>query len=207
MANGRVITGYSKPYVAKYAISDNTVSYTSVQALARGVSVSIEPDTGDANDFYADNMVAESVGAMFSGGTLTLTVDGLKDAARKLISGIATTGESITIGTGTSAPTTTVYSYDDQQSVPYCGVGFIVRYMEAGATSYVAYVLPKVAFKQEGLDAATQEEDIEFQTTELEATIMRDDTTHHRWLRFSEECATEALAENAVKVLLGASLT
>ena len=38
-ANGRVITGFSQPYVALYSESGGTVTYASGQILARGVSV------------------------------------------------------------------------------------------------------------------------------------------------------------------------
>lgn len=198
MANGRVITGYSKPYVALYSVADNTVTYTSGQALARGVSVNIEPDTGDDNTFFADNVAAESAGGTFSGGTVTLVVDGLKDAARKLIMGLPT-ATSTTVTTGT---TVDVYVYDDDQSIPYVGIGFVVRYMENGTTSYVPYVLTKCVFKNDGLDASTQEESIDFQTTELEATIMRDDTSKHAWLKFGAGQTSEAAAEAVVKALL-----
>ena len=39
MANGRIITGFSKPYVAKYAESSGTVTYSDGMVLARGVEV------------------------------------------------------------------------------------------------------------------------------------------------------------------------
>lgn len=201
MANGRVITGYSKPYVALYNVSDNAVTYSEGMPLARGVSVSIDPESGDGNDFYADNVTAESVGGTFTGGTMTLTVDGLKDAARKLVMGIVTEN-TITVGTGTTS-SVKVYDYDDQQVAPYVGVGFIVRYMENGVTTYVPHVITKAVFSPEGLEAATQEEDIEFQTTELEATIMRDDTQNHRWQRVAEAQTTEALAEAVIRAILG----
>lgn len=201
MANGRVITGYSKPYVARYNVSDNAVTYSDGMPLARGVSVSIEPESGDGNDFYADNVTAESVGGTFTGGTLTLTVDGLKDEARKLVMGIVTEN-TVTVGTGTTS-SVKVYDYDDQQVAPYVGVGFIVRYMENGVTTYVPHVITKAVFSPEGLEAATQEEDIEFQTTDLEATIMRDDTQNHRWQRVAEAQTTEALAEAVIRAILG----
>ena len=201
MANGRVITGYSKPYVALYNVSDNAVTYSEGMPLARGVSVSIDPESGDGNDFYADNVTAESVGGTFTGGTLTLTVDGLKDAARKMVMGIVTEN-TVTVGTGTTS-SVKVYDYDDQQVAPYVGVGFIVRYMENGVTTYVPHVITKAVFSPEGLEAATQEEDIEFQTTELEATIMRDDSQYHRWQRVAEAQTTEALAEAVIRAILG----
>ena len=77
MKAGKVTTGFSKPYVALYAESSGTVTYSSGQLLARGVEVSIEPEVGDANKFYADNIVAETIAGIFQGGTATFTVDGL----------------------------------------------------------------------------------------------------------------------------------
>ena len=196
-ANGRVITGYSMPRVALYSAEGNTVTYTSVQPLARGVDVSIEPETADSNDFYADNVLAETASGQFSGGTLTMNVDGLKDAARKLIMGLPTATE-VTVG----SETVDVYDYDNRQVIPYVGVGFVVRYMEDGVTSYMPVVLPKVQFAVEGLEAATQEEEIDWQTQELTASIMRDDTTEQKWRRVAAAQTTEAKAVAVIEALL-----
>ena len=89
MADGRVITGFSKPYVAKYTANGSTVTYSDGMIFARGVSVSLAPESADDNNFYADNVVAESAGGVFTGGTATLTVDGLNPAARALAMGLA----------------------------------------------------------------------------------------------------------------------
>lgn len=199
MANGRVVTGFSKPYVAIYNANEGNPTYSGGMALARGVDVSLDIETADTNDFYADNVLAESAGNAFAGGTVTLTVDGLKDEARKLIMGLSTETE-LTVGSATVK----VQEYDDRQERPYVGVGFVVRYMENGVTSYVPYVIPKVQFADDGLEAATQEENIEFQTAELEATIMRDDSANHRWRRIAEAQTTEALAEAVVQAMLAA---
>jgi len=197
MANGRVITGYSMPRVALYSAEGNTVTYTNVQPLARGVDVSIEPETADSNDFYADNVLAETASGQFSGGTLTLNVDGLKDAARTLIMGLPTATE-VTVG----SETVDVYDYDNRQVIPYVGVGFVVRYMEDGVTSYMPVVLPKVQFAVEGLEAATQEDEIDWQTQELTASIMRDDTTEQKWRRVAAAQTTEAKAVAVIEALL-----
>ena len=47
MANGKVITGYSNPIVARYTYSGGAISYSDKMPLARGVEVSIEIETGD----------------------------------------------------------------------------------------------------------------------------------------------------------------
>ena len=194
MANGRVITGFSLPYVALYSESGGAISYSSGTALARGVNVQLTPnDAGDDNVFYADNVAAERVAGVFTGATLTLTVDGLKDAARKLIMGLPNASAE-TVGT----ESVDFYYYDDDQAIPYVGVGFVVRYMEEGVTTYVPVVLPKCRFDQINDNAATQEESIDWQTQELTATVLRADDTKHSWRIVGEGLATEAKASAAV---------
>lgn len=199
MANGKVITGYSNPIVAKYAYSGGAISYSDKMPLARGVEVSIEIETGDATNFYADNTIAESVAGQFNGATATLTVDGLKTAARTLIAGLVTT-RTITVG----ADTVNTTVYDDLQVIPYVGIGFVVRYMENGVTTYAPVIFPKAQFSPEGLEAATQGEEVEFQTTELEATIMRADDANHSWKVIAEDQDTEADAVAVINTYFAA---
>ena len=199
MANGRVITGFSKPWVATYANSGGTVTYDDGQYLARGVDVSIEPEAADSTQFYADNVVAEQAGGGFTGGTVTLTVDGLKEAARKLIMGLPTES-SVTVG----SDTVKMSDFGDAMQIPYVGIGFVVRYMEDGVTTYEPVVLTKCQFSVFGTSAATQEDAIEFQTQSLEAAIMRDDTTAHNWKRVGEAQTTEAAAEAVIQAILTA---
>lgn len=181
MAKGRVITGYSDPYVAIYtAGTAGAVSYSSGQALARGVSVNIDVETTEDNRFYADNIVAENEAGKFKNGTLTATVDGLKDTANDLILGLTAS--------------TDYTDYDDDQKIPYVGFGCVVRYMEDGEESYMAVVLPKVMFNEPTMDAETQEDEIDWQTQELTAQIFRDDTEKHKWKRRFTAKSTQALA-------------
>ena len=189
MANGKFITGYSQPIVAKYTYSSNTISYSDVMPLARGVEVQMEVEIGDATNFFADNTIAEAVAGQFNGATATFTVDGLKDAARNLIAGLVTT-KSIPV----SSSTVSAKVYDDLQVIPYVGIGFVVRYMENGVTTYAPVILPKAQFSPESLNAATQGESVEFQTTELQATVMRADDANHSWKVVAEDQATEAAA-------------
>lgn len=189
--NGRVITGFSKPYVALYSESGGAVSYSSAQILARGVSASFDlEDATDDNKFYADNILAESVAGTFGGGTVTLTVDGLFTAAEKLILGLP-----VEDADGWTP-------YDDDMSIPDVGIGFIVRYMSEGVTTYVPVVLTKCKFAAPNLSANTQEEDIEWQTQELTATVMRDDSSKHCWMKKGAGQATEAAAEAMITAFL-----
>ena len=192
MAAGKVCTGFSKPYVALYSAAGGTVTYTSGQKLARGVNVTITPESGDDNKFYADNILAETANTTFTGGDLALTVDGLLATAEKLIMGLPTSSGGW-------------MAYDDDQAVPYVGVGFIARYQSDGVVSYTPIVLAKCMFNQVTTSAATQEENVDFQTQDLSAKIFRSDDTKHSWKFVGDDETTEAAAEAALKTKLGIS--
>lgn len=185
---GKVCTGFSLPYVAVYSNSGSTVSYTGGQKLARGVSVTIEPnETTDDNIFYADNVAAETERGTFTGATTTLTVDGLLPAAEALIMGLG------------SPDTDGGYEYNSSQAIPYVGLGFVARYMSGGVTSYSPIVLYKNSFNPITTSAATQEDAIDWQTQELTANTLRSDATGAPWKYVGAPCATEAEAEAVIK--------
>lgn len=186
MAAGRVCTGFSLPYVAKYVNTSGTISYTSGQKLARGVDVTISPEAASDNDFYADNVVAETAGGKFTSGTFSLTVDGLLADAEKLIMSLP-------------AMTGGWYNYDNTQGNNYFGLGFIARYMSDGVTTYVPYILTKVSFDPLETSASTQEADISWQTQNITGRILRDDSESELWKKVGEEKSTEAAAEALIK--------
>jgi phi13 family phage major tail protein len=190
-AAGKVVTGFSKPYVAAYTYADNAITYTNAQELARGVKVSLEPESSDASNFYANNIVAETEGGGFTGATLTLTVDGLFASAERFILGLQAAGED-----GFS-------DYNSSSKAPFVGVGFIVRSMSNHNTLYTPVVLYKTMFKQPTQEAETQGDEINWQTTELEATVMRADTSDLRWKAVGSDYDTEAEALTALQTKLG----
>lgn len=198
MVAGKVITGYSLPYVAKYSATGGNVTYSGGMRLARGVSVSINPEVGDANPFHADNVEAETVPGIFTGGTAELTVDGLLNEAEAFIYGLPTP-ESLSYG---ESKTVDVYAYGEEIQIPYVGIGFIIRYMSGGVTTYCPIILTKARFQTPSTEAATQEENIEWQTQSLTADLMRDDSTGHNWKKFAEDQETEAEAEEILKAML-----
>lgn len=186
MAAGRVTTGFSKPYVAVYAASGGTVTYSSGTLLGRGRDITITAESSDDNIFYADNVAAENDGGRFTGGTATITIDGLLAATRRLIYGLPAAVDGWT-------------AYDDDMAVPYVGIGGIVRRMMDGATTYVPIILTKCRFNIPEDAATTQEESIDWQTESLEATIFRADDAKHAWKMIGDDMATEAAAEAAIK--------
>lgn len=193
-AAGRVATGFSKPYVANYTANGNTVTYSNARKLARGVNVNLQPKSSDDNIFYADNQAAESASGVFTGGTVELEVDGLFTSAYNMIMGIEDQASGWTPD-GASA------------EVPYMGIGFIVRWMSEGATTYQPVVLAKTKFAIPEEERATQEDEIDWQTTTLSATLMRDDTEDQAWRYRGEDFTTEAAAEEALQEFLGGTVS
>lgn len=191
MAAGKVTTGFSKPYVALYSETNGVITYSDGQLLARGVDVTISPESGDDNIFYADNIAAETDAGRFTGGTVSLTVDGLLAATRKLIFGLpAADGDGWT-------------AFGDDMAVPYVGIGYIARQQSDGVVTYVPTVLAKCRFNLPEDAAATQEDEIDWQTQSLEAVILRGDDANHNWKFIGADESTETAAEAALKTKLG----
>lgn len=198
-AAGKVLIGFSKPYVAKYTNTGGSISYTDGQILARGVSVALSPDSNDDNKFYADNILAESIGGIFTGAEVTLTVDGLLNSTEKFIYGLPT-ADSMTVSSGV---TVDIYKYGDAATAPYVGIGYIAMYMQDGVKSYRPTILRKCRFNLAEDSAETMGEEIDWQTKELTASVMRDDSTGHEWKWFGADQSSEAAAENVIRVALG----
>lgn len=194
-AAGRVCTGFSKPYVATYSNVGTTVTYSGGRLLARGVSVNLQPESSEDNNFYADNIVAESSAGEFLGGTVEFEVDGLFKEVEDLIFGAPTADSDGWTADG------------DANEVPYCAAGFITRWMSDGVTTYQPVVLAKIKFALPEEERATQEDEINWQTTTLSAALMRDDTAAHNWRYRGTSFSTEAAAEEALKDFLGISTT
>ncbi len=190
--------GLSKPYYAIYSNEGSTVTYSEGGLLGKAVELSMELEGADANILYADNGPAESAN-QFAGGTLTITTDDLLPEPTAAILGLelqAIDNDEIT------TPTPKELVYGDSQVIPYVGFGVIVKKQQNNATKWMGIVYPKVQFSNPGIEATTQGETIEWQTPELSATIMRDDTMAHNWCRHAL-LDSEADAEFYVKGLLG----
>lgn len=191
--------GLSKPYFAVYSVAGSTVSYANGAVMGKATEANIEIDTTEDNNLYADNAIAET-DRTFAGGTLTLSTDDLSQEVSKAILGLAE--QAITGIEGVTDTSVKELLYDDQQQTPYLGVGFIIKKKVGGVYKWRGVILTKVMFSTPADAATTQGETIEWQTPELSATIMRDDSTNHMWKR-EATFTTEAQAEAYIKDRLG----
>lgn len=187
------LIGLSKPYLATYVNNNGTVTYSARTVLGKYTNLDLSLDSADENILYADNGPAES-DSQFSGGTVTVTTDDLLAAAFKTALGL--TEQSISTTVTTATPKWLVF--DDSQNAPYFALGGIIKKKVNGAYKWVCFVLEKIKFRNPDLSVATQGETIEWQTPELEATILRSDASGHPWFRMSSELNSE---EDAIAIL------
>lgn len=167
-----VTIGYSKPYVALYSGSGGKDTYTSGMSLGGGVSYTDSIEVADDNDFYADNRVDETESGVFTSGEATMNVNYLSPAAAKMILGLT---NQTTVGD------VQWDDYDDDANPPDVGYGHVKKVMNDGVIQYIAFVLPRIKFALPNESAETQGENIDWQTQELTATIMRSLNGKHKW--------------------------
>lgn len=191
--------GVSKPYFALYNFSGGSVSYSGGGIFAKAVEFGTTIESTEDNNFYADNAVQEADKARFASGTLSVTTDEMTMDATAALLGMAL--KAVTVDTKPYYELV----YDDDLSSPDLGFGVIVKRIHNGREKYRAIVLCKVKFGIPADAATTQGETIDWQTSELSGTIMRDDTAKHGWKR-EASFATEAEARKYIQTILNITL-
>ncbi len=192
LAAGAVGTGFRFPTVALYNGTGAPGTHTAGRRLARGVSMSLNVQTAEGNNFFADDVAAESNADRFSSGTMTLVVDGLLPDSERMINGLP---EEETVEAGSKQVPIT-RTGDDSNS-PNVGYGAIRVYESNGIELFRCIVIPKVCFRQVGFDAETQTEQKNYQSQSLTADIFRIDGGKHdwRWLGALYTTVEEAVAD------------
>lgn len=190
--------GLSKPFFAIYSENGGVVSYANGGVLGKYTALQLQLENASENILYADNGPAESDSG-FAGGTFSVTTDDLRPDVAKAIFGL--TEETISAQDVTTAGAKWQVN-DDDQVIPYLGVGGVLTKKVDGEVKYVAFVLEKVQFQNNGMDVTTQGETIEWQTPTLEGKLFRSDNAKHSWRRLSTLLDSEADAIAAVKGFL-----
>lgn len=182
---------YSKATVSS---SDGSVTgYSGVQTMGKAINVSFEPNDVDTNNLYANNGIAESDTANGSGGTLTFTLDRLTEDAAADLYGLTKTSSSVTVNSTTVSGTGFDYSGDEQANP--VGVGFIIWGQENNNREHhKAVIYRNVTFKMPSISAQTLGESIEWQTPELEGTVIgKEGDGTHAWFK-TREFSSQAAA-------------
>lgn len=195
-----VTTGFSNIHVALYSANAGVVKYTSVRKLGRSVSMTTDISTSDDNNFYADDRLAETeTGSAFTDGSGTMTIDGLTADDEAFLMGLKA-GNSVEV----NDQTVETLAYGADMDPPYIGIGAVKKVQRDGKSYYKAFIMTKCRCKVPGDDASTQEEQIDWQTQDIDFTILRDDSEKNLWKVIPKELfATENEATAFIKAYLG----
>ncbi len=190
--------GLSKPYAAKYNYDELTgkVTYSDGVLMGKLIEMTVEPEVTDDSNLYADNGIVESVRA-FTGGNVSITTDHLTQEVSKMILGVTETEETVD-GIDEAVK---VLSFDDDMTQPELGFGDIIKTMKNGELVWRVMILPRVKFSIPAESATTQGESIEWQTPELNATLMKSQEGKHPWKKIAD-FKSEENAEKYIKNFL-----
>ena len=161
-------------YYSKATIANGVVTgYAGVKTMGKAISASFEPNTPDDNPLYANNAVAENDCSGASGGTLTLTLDRLTQEAAADLYGLTVEDVEVTVGDtpGTQVDGTALKYTGNEQSAPV-GVAFIRQNQVDGVRNHEVILYRRATFSMPADSAQTMGESIEWQTPEIEGTVM-----------------------------------
>ena len=167
-------------FYAKAAVENGVVTgYTGgTKNMGKAISAEFEPNNPEDNPLYANNGVAENDASGASGGTINMTLDRMTmDTAADLYgleveeTSVMVSGQSVT-GRGLKYTGT-------EQSAPV-GVAYIRMNQEDGVRSHEVVLYRRATFSMPAQSAQTMGESIEWQTPEVEGTVMgmEGDGTH-----------------------------
>ena len=161
-------------YYSKATIANGVVTgYAGVKTMGKAISASFEPSTPDDNPLYANNAVAENDSSGASGGTLTLTLDRLTQEAAADLYGLTVEDVEVTVGDtpGTKVEGTALKYTGNEQSAPV-GVAFIRQNQVDGVRNHEVILYRRATFSMPADSAQTMCKSIEWQTPEIEASVM-----------------------------------
>jgi len=187
-------------YYSPAVITDGVVTgYTGASIMGKAISASFEQAEPDDNPLYANNAVAEHDSHAGSGGTLTLTLDRLTQAAVADLYGL--TIKTSTVEVASTDVTGTGFDYTgDEQSKPV-GVAFIRWCQENDdRNKHEVIIFRNVTFGFPSIDAQTLGETIEWQTPEISGTVIgKEGDGSNPWFKtrvFPSQAAAEQFIEN-----------
>ena len=168
-------------YAAKYVNTNGTITYTDPQQVGDAMTANLELRYAEGR-LYAESTLAEYMRKAV-GGTISLGVKYIKDAAQQMLFGKRTKTRSITYTpAGSTASTTTsvagltIGGSDEGQ---YVGVAFYSPDMVDGVKKYTCVFVHKALFGPPSMALQTAGENITFNTPTTSGEFLSDDSATH----------------------------
>lgn len=164
--------------IAKYVNTSGTISYTGAQSIGDAMNVNIEVRSAEGR-LYAESTLAEYIRKIV-GGTISIAVKYIPEAAQKVLFGAKENTRSITYtpegGSSTSASVDSLV-LGAKSDPSYVGVGFYAPDMVDGAKKYTCVKIARALFGPPGMTLQTAGENIQFSTPTTSGEFMADNST------------------------------
>ena len=174
---------------AKYVNTAGSISYTNPQAVGDAMTANLEMRYAEGR-LYAESTLAEFM-KKATGGTISLGVKYIKDAAQQLLFG--STSKSRTITVGTTEVSVSGLVLGAKSSPVYVGIAFYAPDMIDGVEKYTCVFVRKALFGPPAMSMQTAGESIQFSTPTTSGEFLADDSTNQDMLEVAI-CDTEAAA-------------
>lgn len=186
---------------AKYVNTDGVITFENKQKVGDAMTANIELRFAEGR-LYAESMLAECI-RKCTGGTISLGVKYIKEAAQKLMFGLTEKTRSVTPQGGTA---TQVKSLVTKRSTvgAYVGVSFYTPALYEGVEKYDCIFVGKCMFGEPSETNQTAGENIQFQTPVTNGEFLADDSENGQ---IKEVCTvdSEALARAWCDAVLSAT--
>lgn len=165
-------------YAAKYVNNAGTISYTGVQHVGDAMTANIELRYAEGR-LYAEDALAEYMRKAV-GGTISIGVKYIKQAAQQLLFSMRTKSRSVTYtpvgSTATATATATSMVIGGKDEGVYVGVAFYAPDMVDGVKKYTCVLIKKALFGPPSMSLQTAGESIQFNTPTTSGEFLADDS-------------------------------
>lgn len=157
--------------VAKYVNTNGVISYTDAQALGDAMTANLEMRFAEGR-LYAESTLAEYM-RKATGGTISVGVKYIKQAAQKLLFGSTEKARSITVSGSTVSVTGLVLGA--KSTGAYVGIAFYAPDMIDGVEKCTCVFAHKTLFGPPSMTLQTAGESIQFNTPVTSGEFLADD--------------------------------
>lgn len=175
--------------VAKYVNTNGTITYTDAQDMGDAMTANLEMRFAEGR-LYAESTLAEYM-RKATGGTISVGVKYIKNAAQKLMFGSTEKTRSVTVSGSSTSVTGLVLGAKSTGS--YVGIAFYAPDMVDGVEKYTCVFARKALFGPPSMTLQTAGESIQFNTPVTSGEFLANDSSTQDMLEVAI-CDSEAAA-------------
>ncbi len=177
---------------ATYVNTNGTITYTGAQAVGDAMNVTLELRFAEGR-LYAESTLAEYMRKAV-GGTISIGVKYIPDAAQQMMFGSAAKSRSISYESGGQTVTTNVsgLAIGGKTTGKYVGVAFYAPDMIDGVEKYTCVKIARALFGPPSMTLQTAGDSIVFNTPTTSGEFLADDSAEQNLIEVATVDSEEA---------------